>query len=233
MIRSIVFAVWTILSTSLYGSVAILIAGVWREGARWIERQWCHHLLAVGGVRVAGAGLDRLRYRGRYVVACNHASAFDIPILIASLPLNLTFMAKKELFRIPIFGWGITALGHIPVDRSRARKAREAISHAAGRVRKEDIALLLFPEGTRSETGRIADFKSASFALALEAGVDVLPVLIAGSHRILRKRSWIIHPGEVRLCAGEPIPASELAGTDKKTLCTRVQAAIMAMKNST
>jgi len=230
MIRSILFAAWAIASTVVYGIGVLTTALFSRRAARWIGRQWSKHLLAAGGVRVRAHGLEKLKRNGRYIIISNHASAFDIPVLIACLPLNLVFMAKKELFRIPFFGWGISVLGHIPVDRSRPRKARESISTAAARIHCEDIALLLFPEGTRSVTGELAEFKSASFALALESEVDITPVLLSGTHRILGKKSLKVAPGTVDVFIGDTITAADAAGMGKKELSERVFKKIQSMK---
>jgi 1-acyl-sn-glycerol-3-phosphate acyltransferase len=139
-------------------------------------------------------------------------------------------MAKKELFRIPVFGWGIRVLGHLPVDRSRARKARESILAAVRKVRGEDISLLVFPEGTRSVTGELGEFKPASFALAIEAGVEVLPIALSGTHRILGKKSWRIRPGKIGLSIGMPISLDHNRGMSKKDLSEKVYEALSSLK---
>jgi 1-acyl-sn-glycerol-3-phosphate acyltransferase len=231
VIRSLLFVVWAILSTAVYGMACTVLSVISMRAAWRVAWHWSKQLLFIGGVRATVTGTNRLAPNGTYVVVSNHASAFDIPILMATLPLNLAFMAKKELFRIPVFGWGITAMGHIPVDRSSARKARQAIRRAVDSLHKEnDISLLLFPEGTRSPDGRLGEFKSASFALALEAGVDVVPVYIHNSHRILRKKTWRICPGTVEVRVGEPIAIHESGGFDKKGLSERAYAAMVALR---
>lgn len=232
MIRSLFFVGWAILSTAVYGMACTVLSVLSMRVAWRVAWHWSKQLLFVGGVRATIAGTRRLVPNGTYVVVSNHASAFDIPILMATLPLNLAFMAKKELFRIPVFGWGITAMGHIPVDRSSARKAHQAIRRAVDSLHKErNISLLLFPEGTRSPDGRLGEFKSASFALALEAGVDVVPVYIHNSHRILRKKAWRIYPGTVEVRVGEPIAIHESGGFDKKSLSERAYAAMVALRS--
>jgi 1-acyl-sn-glycerol-3-phosphate acyltransferase len=229
VLHSTVFFVWAIASTAVYGIAVILVGGFSRSTARWIGKKWCDHLLAAGKVRVRTHGIERIKPNGRYIVACNHASAFDIVMLISLLPLDVIFMAKKELFRIPIFGWGIRVLGHMPVDRSKARKARESITKAVEKIRREDVSLLIFPEGTRSVTGEVGEFKAASFTLALEAGVAVLPVLLTGTHEILRKKSLRIRPGEVGMYVGEPIAPGAEGEVTKKELCDKVREVIVGM----
>ncbi|MBD3318154.1 MAG: 1-acylglycerol-3-phosphate O-acyltransferase [Chitinivibrionales bacterium] len=229
-IRGIIFVVWAVVSTIAYGIVCIAVGLVSRAAARGVGGAWCRHLLAVGGVRLSTEGIKKLDPNGRYVFLSNHGSALDIPVLIVGLPYAVTFMAKKELFRIPFFGWGITVLGHIPVDRSSARKARESIVRAAERIAREAISLILFPEGTRSETGEVGEFKQGSLALAQRAGVPVVPVLLEGTHRVLGKKKALIRPGTVRLIVGDPISAAEARETDKRELADCMRNAIIQMR---
>jgi 1-acyl-sn-glycerol-3-phosphate acyltransferase len=229
-VRGAVFAAWAVVSTAAYGIVCIAAGLVSRPAARAIGDTWCRHLLAVAGVRLTTEGLEKLESGGKYVFLSNHGSALDIPTLMVGLPYAVTFMAKKELFRIPFFGWAITVLGHIPVDRSSARKARESIVRAAGRIEREKISLILFPEGTRSATGEIGEFKQGSLALAQRAGVPVVPVLLEGTHRVLGKKKVLVRPGAVRLIVGDPISAEEARETDKRDLAERVRKAIVAMR---
>jgi 1-acyl-sn-glycerol-3-phosphate acyltransferase len=225
-----VFFGWAVVSTVVYGVVCIVIGLLSRPAARAVGRAWCRHLLAVGGVRLSTLGLDKLEPAGKYVFISNHASALDIPVLIVGLPYAVTFMAKKELFQIPFFGWGITVLGHIPVDRSSARKARESIVRAAKRIANEAISLILFPEGTRSATGEIGEFKQGSLALAQRAAVPVVPVFLDGTHRVLGKKKALIQPGHIRLIIGDPIPATETRDAEKRDLAVRMRAQIVAMR---
>ncbi len=140
-------------------------------------------------------------------------------------------MAKKELFRIPVFGWGLKVLGHLSVDRSSARKARLSISKAARKLQVEKgIGIVIFPEGTRSSTGDIAEFKKGSFALALEAGVSILPVYLKNAHTILPKGARFPLPGEIELLVGEPIPIASQEGRSKAELAEEARNAVLALQ---
>jgi 1-acyl-sn-glycerol-3-phosphate acyltransferase len=228
--RSLVCALWVVVSIILYGVACILLSLVSKPLARNVGRSWCRHLLAIAGVKVEARGLDKLDPHSKYVIVSNHSSAFDIWVLMATLPFHLTFIAKKELFYIPIFGWGMWALGHVPVDRGSAKRARTSITVAVERLRKEKISLTLFPEGTRSPDGSVREFKPAAFTLAVEAQVPVVPVLCYGTHRILPKKDWRIQPGKVILAVADPIFYNTNAPLDKKALSQATRSAILALK---
>jgi len=190
------------------------------------ERLWYRFLLVVSGVRVTTEGLDRINKNQRYIFLSNHQSYFDIPVLSRGLNRELSFVAKKELFSIPVFGWAMSAVGHIKIDRKNARKARLSIIRAVETLRKKNISLVLFPEGTRSPTGELHEFKRASFTVALEAGVPIVPVVISGSWKINRKKSMRINPGTVKLTIADPIPVDVAQSMDKGSLMEKVRGVI-------
>ncbi len=228
--RAALFLFWTAVSTVLYGIAVLAFSPISKRVARWIGDQWCKQLLFVAGIRVTVTGKEYLDPSGRYIVIANHSSHLDIPILMALFPVTLHFMAKKELFRIPFFGWGIRAMGHIAVDRSNPRNARKAISKAVEQMRTHNISVVLFPEGTRTTTGRIGEFKQASLALAVEAGMPVLPVLLSGSYDALPKKTWAVKPARVRIQIAQPIPGDAVAKTDRKQLAQNVRAILLSMQ---
>jgi len=134
----------------------------------------------------------------------NHQSLFDIPVLLATLPGQTRFMAKQGLFRIPIFGWALSAGGFIPVDRQDRSRAKEAFASAVARL-QAGASVLVFPEETRSLDGRLLAFQRGGFLLALKSGLPIVPVGIAGTLAVQGKRSFLIHPGEVSVRYGAPI----------------------------
>jgi 1-acyl-sn-glycerol-3-phosphate acyltransferase len=186
--------------------------------ARRVARLWMIHLLFFSRVRIKTIGKEKLDKNSHYVFVANHQSYYDIPALSAGLPFLLSFIAKKELFRIPLFGWAMSAAGHVWISRDNARAARKSISRAVDRINKGSISLVLFPEGTRSCTDVMGTFKRASFTLAIEAGVPVVPVSIVGARSIMAKRSLSLVPGTVFVVVGDPIPAATVALLDKKEL---------------
>ncbi|MBN2188873.1 MAG: 1-acyl-sn-glycerol-3-phosphate acyltransferase, partial [Chitinispirillaceae bacterium] len=183
----------------------------------------CRQLLFMLGVRVMVNGGEKLAHGEPYVFFANHQSALDIPVLYAGLARPLCFIAKKELFMIPFFGWAMAAVGHVSIDRSSARKARESLASGVGRLKKNAFSLILFPEGTRSADGTLGAFKQGSFSLALDAGVTVVPVAVRGSCDRLPKKSLLVNQGDVYVDICDPIFP---AGIEKGTLAVRVRKAI-------
>ncbi len=226
-----VFLVWVIVSTFVYAMGVFLTVPISRTVAWALAGIWCRHLLAVAGVRVRISGIEKIDNSQSYFLVANHSSALDIPVLMGMLPLRLLFMAKKELFRIPVFGWGLRALGHLPVDRSSARKARLSMSAAAEKLKAEKgIGIVIFPEGTRSSNGEIADFKKGSFALALEAGVSILPVHLKNAHKILPKGAIFPVRGNIEVLIGEPISIASEESRSKAELAEEARNAVIALQ---
>jgi 1-acyl-sn-glycerol-3-phosphate acyltransferase len=159
VLHNVYTAVWAAASTVVYGTAVLCISPFNNRLARYIAHLWCIHLLFMCGIRVTTTGGEKLDAKTRYVFIANHQSYFDIPVLYAGLPFALSFIAKKELFFIPFFGWGIAAIGHIWIDRENARAARKSITRAIEKLKCQGISLVLFPEGTRSITGEVGEFK--------------------------------------------------------------------------
>jgi 1-acyl-sn-glycerol-3-phosphate acyltransferase len=220
---------WLLASTAAYGT-ACVAAGIFsRKFAQGIGRAWCRHLLCLIGVRVRVTGVEKLVRSACYAFFANHQSALDIPVLYAGLPYPLCFIAKKELFRIPFFGWGIAAMGHVRIDRSSARKARDSFIRGVERCKKHSFSLVLFPEGTRSVDGTLGEFKQGSFTLAREAGIKVVPVALRLARERLPKKGLLVRPGPVDLVIGDPL---DPAGMDKRELSLNVRGCIEKMVNS-
>jgi len=219
--------VWAAAASVVCGTVALCAAPFSNRFARFFARLWCVHLTALSGIRIKMVGVEKLNKKERYVFVANHQSYFDIPVLYTGLPFSLSFIAKKELFFIPFFGWGIAAVGHIWIDRENARAARSSITRAIAMLKRKNISLVLFPEGTRSITGEMGEFKRGSFALALEAGVPVVPLTICGTREILPKHKGLLRPGTATIVVGDPIFPSELASLDKAKLSEMMKERIL------
>jgi 1-acyl-sn-glycerol-3-phosphate acyltransferase len=166
---------------------------------------------------------------GPLIFVSNHESALDIWVLLARLPRSVRFIAKKELFRLPIFGWYLRLGGHVPVDRSRHAQAVSSLRRAGATVRA-GTSLIAFPEGTRSLDGRVHPFKKGPFVLAMEAGVPVVPVAISGTGQVTPKRIVSIRPGPIRAAVGEPIDPRLFP--DKTALLVEVRRHVIALHRS-
>lgn len=199
------FIVWAFFSTIAYSIGCIFLSVFSRKVARCLAQLWNKHLLFVGGIKVEVNGLDKIDKDKRYVFVANHSSHLDIPVIYSSLENQVSFIAKKELFRIPFFGWGLTAVGHVWIDRTNARKARESFTRAIQHLKTEHVSLVIFPEGTRSIDGKVGEFKKGSFTLAIESGVQVVPLAIRNTGKILQKKSLVVNPGTAIVNILDPI----------------------------
>jgi 1-acyl-sn-glycerol-3-phosphate acyltransferase len=218
------FRLWLGISTAVYTCIVLIIRPFSYNAAYAVARNWCRLVVLFSGIRLTVEGMENLDRQGHYMFIINHTSAYDIPILVMSIPLHINFIAKKELFSIPFFGQGIRALGHIPLNRSNPRKAHASIKNAVKQVREKHRSMMLFPEGTRSLTGRVGEFKRASFALVKEAGITMVPILIHGADKVANKKSWYLSPGPVKLIISDPV--------DETTVCTATKEELMEMAHN-
>jgi 1-acyl-sn-glycerol-3-phosphate acyltransferase len=195
----------------------------------WLARRaWSPACLWVTGCRRAVERLPALP-DGPLVFASNHESALDIWVLVEKLPRTVRFIAKRELFQIPIFGWYLRLGGHIPVDRRNHAQAVQALRAAAAAVRA-GTSLIVFPEGTRSRDGRVQPFKKGPFALAMEARVPVVPVAVSGSAAVTPRGLVAVWPGPIRVAVGEPIDPAQFP--DRLSLLEAVRTRIIELHRS-
>lgn len=202
--KNILVLLWVVISTLFYGTLGLLFAPINKRFSRSLGTLWSLHLLMVTGIRIVAHGAEKLDPHKRYVFLSNHQSHIDIPVLFRSLKRPLAFIAKKELFQIPFFGWCLHAHGHVWIDRTNARKAHASINRAVTKLQKENISLVLFPEGTRSSDGTIGQLKQGSFSLVQKAGVEVVPIVIHDTFRIVKKYSNKVNSGTVHVTIGTP-----------------------------
>jgi 1-acyl-sn-glycerol-3-phosphate acyltransferase len=158
----------------------------------------------------------------------NHASTIDIWALFLAIPRRVRMIAKKQLARIPLFGWVMWAGRFIFIDRQNAMAARRSIDDAGRRIRGGD-SVLIFPEGTRTRDGELGPFKKGGFHLAMEAGVPIVPIALRGTRALMPRGSLRVKSGEVFVTIGTPIPTSGLTLDDRPVLIQRVRDAIAAM----
>lgn len=190
-----------------------------------MARIWARILLAVSFIRVRVHGLEHLDRRANYVFVANHTSYMDIPALLARLPYQFRFFAKKGLYQIPFLGWHLHRAGHLPVDRTNARNSLKSMSAGARIVAERGISVLLFPEGGRTKVG-LREFKEGAAYIAIKAGVPVVPVAIAGMRELLPMESIHLRAGEAELRVGAPIATAGLKLSDREELTRAMHDAI-------
>ena len=170
-------------------------------------RFWGMLGLRLAGVRLTIQGKEHLAGLGPVIYMGNHQSNFDILALFAGLPGQFRWIAKEELFRIPLFGYSMKRCGYIPLNREDRRKALQSMRAAAERI-AAGTSVVIFPEGTRTEDGSLLPFKKGGFTLARQAGVPIVPLAITGSHEINPKGSMRICGGHIRLTIFAPLDSS-------------------------
>lgn len=228
IVRSLLFYMILLYSTIILGLLSVAFATITREEewSHWCGRLWGEVNLLAAGVAVRIRGLDRIDRHKAYVFAANHQGWFDIFSILAKLPVRFSWLAKEELFRVPVMGRAMSATGYIPIDRSDRRKALESMNKAAMRVRN-GTSIVIFPEGTRSPDGVLQDFKKGGFMLAIKSRQPVVPISISGSYSILPKKGdWLISPGRIDLTIGMPIATSKYSTKDRDRLIQTVREAI-------
>jgi 1-acyl-sn-glycerol-3-phosphate acyltransferase len=222
--------VWIFVSTIVLGLYVIIATLVTRSGRTTdrVGRVWSRWIVRVCGIDLRVEGLEHLRPGQSYVLISNHLSNFDIWCTLASLPITVRFVAKKELLRLPVFGQALALSDHIVIDRQDPDSAIAKINHAAANA-GGGIGILFYAEGTRSRDGKIHDFKRGGVTLALRTGLSVVPVTVSGTRKFLPRGCAVIRPGgQVRLVLGEPIPTASVPYEQREALNERVRAVVVS-----
>jgi 1-acyl-sn-glycerol-3-phosphate acyltransferase len=201
--------------------VATLVFRASEDGIQVLPRYWARIISRLAGMRVELKGGENLKPGQPYILAANHQSQFDIFALQGYLNISFRWLAKKELFDIPVFGYGMRQAGYIAIDRSRGRQALKSLYAAAERI-AAGASVIIFPEGTRSNDGKLREFKSGGMVLAIKSGVPIVPVAIRGTHEIMPKGKLLSRPGRVTISIGRPIDISSFKMAQKQELAKRL-----------
>ncbi len=215
------------LATAVMGTLSMVASFFDRTGnaPHKIARVWSRLLLRIAGLEVTVRGLENVPASGGCVIASNHLSLMDTPLVMAYLPLQFRFLAKKGLFRVPFIGGHLRRAGHIAIPREDPRGSLKAMAESARMIRERGVSALVFPEGGRS-TGVMTEFKEGAAYIAIKAGVPVVPVAIQGTREVLPMGSLLVRPGKVSLSIGKVIPTDGLTLQDRGELTARIRASI-------
>ena len=213
----------TLISALLAVPLALLVSP--RVANIHVAATWGRILTRLVPVKVEVEGLEQVDPKHSYVVVANHQSQMDIPVVYGYCGLDLRWVAKAEVGRIPFVAAGCRAIGHIFIDRSKPEQARAAINRAVERL-KPGTGLMFFPEGTRSRSGDLLPFKKGAFRVAIDQQMPVLPLTVIGSRDILPADSLRLRPGRVRLRVHEPISTEGMTTADLGALRRQVHGII-------
>lgn len=187
--------------------------------------RWSRILTRTTPARVQVEGLEHVASGQSYVVAANHQSQFDIPVIYGYCGLDLRWVMKAELRRVPFVAAGCRAIGHIFIDRSDPDQARKAINQAVAQL-QPGTGILFFPEGTRSRDGHLLPFKKGAFRVAVDQQLPILPMTVSGTREVLPAGSLSLRPGTVRLKIHPPVDTTGLGSSDLEQLKRSVRAII-------
>jgi len=176
------------------------------------------------GIRVRIAGRERIPATACLFIA-NHTSSADAPAVVGAIPRRVAILLKESLFQWPIAGQAFTLAGFIPVNRKIHESAIASVEKATASLRAGQ-SFLIYPEGTRSPDGRLQEFKKGAVVMAIKASVPIVPMVCSGAHRVMPKRSLVIHPGEIVVEFLEPIEATGYSFEQRDELNDRVHDAM-------
>jgi 1-acyl-sn-glycerol-3-phosphate acyltransferase len=222
-IHTIVFCVWGLILSLFDRSGRLVHTGC--------AVPWAKAILYVCGIKVTVEGVRPVEDHAPRIYLTNHQSAFDVFVLLASLPVHFKFILKEELMKIPLFGATMRSAGYIGIARDDARSALKSMHQAADKIRK-GASVVIFPEGTRSVDGRIQAFMPGAFHLALRSGCDIVPITIDGSYRIMSKGSLRISKVACTMKIGRPIPVKGYAKKEMGRLVEEVRETMIRQMSS-
>jgi 1-acyl-sn-glycerol-3-phosphate acyltransferase len=179
-----------------------------------------------GGVKFRVTGKERIP-PGVCLFVANHTSSADAPAVVGAIPRRIAILLKESLFRWPIVGQAFHLAKFIPVNRKERESALESLGKAIEALRNGQ-SFLIYPEGTRSPDGRLQEFKKGAVVMALKAGVPIVPVACSGAHRVMEKRSLVVHPGEILVEFLDPIDPTPYSFEERDKLNARVHDAMAA-----
>lgn len=211
--------------TAGLGIVAILLGVVSHRAGFWCGTVWGWLLCRLNFTPVRVTGAENAVRGQAYVILANHRSYFDIPAFYGHWPRQFRWVMKSELRRVPFLGWSTAVLGNLFIDRHDRARAMAQL-RAARPLLEDGISVLVFPEGTRSPSGRMLAFKRGGVVLAVDAGLPILPVSISGTHPILPPHRFWLLPGRVRITVHPPIPTAGMGPDDIAALADRVREVI-------
>lgn len=213
-------------------SVFALLAGL-LDGSHYlyskVAKTFSWGILFIGGVKLNITGLENIDKKKAYIFVSNHSSQFDIPTVQLAIPQFASIVYKKELAKIPLFGWQLKFGPYIMVDRKKAESAAKSIEAAKKLMTNKNISILLFAEGTRSKTGEVQPFKRGAFYLASRVGFPIVPVSISGAEKILPKGKFMIKGGTINVHFEKPISTDDIKNRkDELDLMEKVREIIIA-----
>jgi 1-acyl-sn-glycerol-3-phosphate acyltransferase len=228
MLRTLFIAIFLSLYILIVGPPLIVYAWITRnpDPVYWAGVKGVMFFVRAVGVRVRVLGLERIP-PGVCLFVANHTSSADAPAVVGAIPRRVALILKASLFKFPIVGQAFSSAHFVPVNRNAHDSAVASVEKATEILRRGQ-SFLIYPEGTRSPDGRLQRFKKGAVVMAIGAGVPIVPMVCSGAHRIMEKRSLVIHPGEIVVEFLDPIESSGYSLEQRDILNEKIRAAMAA-----
>ena len=224
----------TIFWTILFGVAVILFSPFDYKKGRilgFIVKYWAKTIFKTMNINVRVIGLDKLDRNADYIFAPNHASSLDIPLILGFLPFWIVPISKIELKWIPFLGWAMQAAGHVFVDRRDHEKAMLSIAKIKNSLLKNPRSILIFPEGSRTNDGKVNQFKTGGLSLGISTKIPIVPIAIDGTFESLSKHSKEFVNKLLTINIGSPINTRKYSLYDRKDLANFVNTEVKKLKN--
>ncbi len=226
--RIIWSAIGLLVATTIIAPPMLLICLFTRGGPTYVMmRAWAWSVSKFMGLTFSLHGAEKIVPGTSYIITPNHQSNADILALVMTMPVRFRWVIKKELLKIPLFGWAVGSTGAISLDRSNreesVRRLREGTSKLQG-----GWSVIIYPEGTRTSDGLIQPFKKGPFMMAVQSGIPILPVTCNGAFKVLPKKTIALRPGHISVTIGNPIPTDGLAEKDVPELIETTRQEMLA-----
>ena len=221
------YLISVIVNTFILGIIVIIISVFDKTGTivHYIGKFWSLLNIYLSGTQVKITGKEKIDPNRAYIVMSNHQSLFDVWALIGKIPLQIRWIVKREIRKVPVFGYALERMGHIYIDRGNRTDAYSGLNEATRRI-KEGTSVIIFPEGTRSKDGRLLKFRVGGAVLALRSGVSILPVTVNGGRFALRKGTLDLLPGKMEIVVGDEIDPKSFGENDREALMETVKLSI-------
>jgi 1-acyl-sn-glycerol-3-phosphate acyltransferase len=214
----IIFLMWFLIVATLFPYATYIV---------WV-RKFLKAFISILLIRVKVEGIENIDPKKTYIFMPNHVSMLDIPLVLGFIPVDFWGIQAASHFKTPLYGWVLKKYGNIPIDRSSPRASLKTILEAVEKI-KDGRSILIFPEGTRSLTPEIGEFKKLPFLMAKKAEVPIIPIAFIGLYNINNKANWHIKPGKIRMVFGKEISSETIASMTENQLRDHVRERVQTL----
>ena len=199
-LHTLIVYFFVLIDTIIFSTLAIITGffNPYSKVSDWVIKTWARLILWISGVKLIIEGLENVKRDKPYIFVANHIGSYDILTTVIAIPQTARFIAKTELFKIPLLAQGMRMTGMLEIDRGNSEKAKNTLAKAISTI-KDGCSVIIFPEGTRSRTGEIQPFKKGGFILAINGMIPIMPTSISGTRHIYPKGGKILKPGTVKI----------------------------------